>query len=389
MSRSAVCPRNRLPRRSRSVRRGHARQRALSVGAAFADEKPRAHRALPLHLDRSARLAGELVADELVGRVAQVDPPRHAVRLHPARRVHRIAPDVEHELPQADDPADAGPAIHADPEVDAVLARRVELVEVGADTQGHAGHRLGVIRAPPRNSRDAHVVVADSADLLDAVLLREKVKTGEDPVEERNELLRVEPLGEHRGSDDVRVEHRRVLVRVGDRALTGLEPGRDLFGQHVQKEQLGAFLLACERVHGANAMIAPSRMSAYRNGTYPTGEPKMRYRLPHTTAIGRINTEVRTSSTLPCRVCSSSRGSAPTAANRASTAFDMIWARRIIPGKVMSLAASPSPRRTDSVDHGSGRSGKRQPLAVRYIEARARFDVVQPGTFVLTPRRRG
>src|SRR5436309_12377763 len=102
-----------------------------------------------------------------------MDSPGQAVRLHPARRILRIAPDVEHELPQADDPADAGPAVHADPEVDAVLARRVELVEVGADTQGHAGHRLGVIRAPPRNSRDAHAVVADSAGLLDAVLLRE------------------------------------------------------------------------------------------------------------------------------------------------------------------------------------------------------------------------
>src|SRR5436309_6726650 len=124
----------------------------------------------------------------------------------------------------------------------------------------------------------------------------------------------------------------------------------------------------------ANAMIAPSRTRAYTKGTYPTGEPKMRYRLPHTTAIGRINTEVRTSNTLPCRVCSSSLGSAPTAAKRASIAFDTIWTRRIIPWKVMSLAASPSPRRTDSVDRWSGPSGKRQPLAVRYIEARSTHD---------------
>src|SRR5712691_9834283 len=134
MTRSAVCPRNWLRRRSRSARHGHARPRTLDVGVAFAEEKPRAHRTLPLHLDRTARLAVELVADELVRRVTQVDPPRHAVRLHPARRVHGIAPDVEHELPQTDDPADAGPAVHADPEVDALLARRPELVEVGADT---------------------------------------------------------------------------------------------------------------------------------------------------------------------------------------------------------------------------------------------------------------
>ena len=35
----------------------------------------------------------------------------------------------------------------------------------------------------------------------------------------------------------------------------------------------------------------------------------------------------------------------------------------------MSLAASPLPRRTDSVDRGPGPSSKRQPLSVRYIEA--------------------
>jgi hypothetical protein len=44
-------------RRSRSARRGHARPRTLRVGVAFAEEKPRAHRTLPLHLDRTARLA--------------------------------------------------------------------------------------------------------------------------------------------------------------------------------------------------------------------------------------------------------------------------------------------------------------------------------------------
>src|SRR5256885_1236082 len=43
-----------------------------------------------------------------------------------------------------------------------------------------------------------------------------------------------------------------------------------------------------------------------------------------------------------------------------------------LPGKVMSLAAPPPPRRTDSVDRGPGPSGTRQPLSVRYIEAMRR-----------------
>src|ERR671936_2856362 len=98
--------------------RGIARLRAFDARDALADKEPRSHRALSLHLDRPAWLALELVLDELIGRVAEVDAPRHAVRLHPARRVHGVAPDVEHELAHADDPAHAGPAVHAEPDVD-------------------------------------------------------------------------------------------------------------------------------------------------------------------------------------------------------------------------------------------------------------------------------
>src|SRR5205814_10690380 len=96
-------------------------------------------------------------------------------------------------------PATAGAAIQAEAKLDAVLASRPKLVEVGAETQGHAGHHLRVIRARSRNSGDAHVVVTDSTDLHDAVPLRKEVEAGENPVEERNELLRVQLRGEHRG----------------------------------------------------------------------------------------------------------------------------------------------------------------------------------------------
>src|SRR5687767_6951507 len=266
-----------LRARSQSTSRGDARPRGLGPGTAFPDEEPRAHRALPLHVDRPARLALEVVADELVRRFAEVDPPRHAVRLHAARGVHGVAPDVENELSQSDDPAHAGPAVYADPEVDAVLTCRAELVDARAHVEGQARYRLRVIRTAAWNPRDTHEVVADGADLLHAVPLREEVKAGEDPVEERDKLLGVQPLREHRGSDDVREEHGRVFVGVGDRALTGLEPRRDLPGQHVQKEALRAFLLAGECVHGAVALGEESRDQS-EDDRAPNGDVETEHR---------------------------------------------------------------------------------------------------------------
>src|SRR5262245_23875007 len=98
--------------------------------ASLADQEPRAHRTLPLHIDHPPRLALELVADELVRRFADLDTPRQAIRLHPARGVHGIAPDVEDEFPQTDHSTDAASAVHSDPEVDALLTRRAHLVYI-------------------------------------------------------------------------------------------------------------------------------------------------------------------------------------------------------------------------------------------------------------------
>src|SRR5688500_7529543 len=146
-----------LRARSQSTSRGDARPRGLGPGTALADEEPRAHRALPLHVDRPARLALEVVADELVRRFAEVDPPWHAVRLHPARGVHGIAPDIEHELSQTDDPAHAGAAVDADPEVGAVLTCRAELVDARAHVECQARYRMRVICSAAWEIGRAHV----------------------------------------------------------------------------------------------------------------------------------------------------------------------------------------------------------------------------------------
>ena len=69
-------------------------------------------------------------------------------------------------------------------------------------------------------------------------------------------------------------------------------------------------------------------MTKYTSGAKPTGDPNARYRTPHSKAIGRISTEVTTSSALLARMSSSSCGSAPISATRANTAPAMVLVRR-------------------------------------------------------------
>ena len=74
--------RRRASGRSRSARGSDTGPRPVGPGTALPDEEPCPHRALSLHLDRSALLALEVVADELVRGIADLDP----------RRAHRATP---------------------------------------------------------------------------------------------------------------------------------------------------------------------------------------------------------------------------------------------------------------------------------------------------------
>ena len=75
------------------------------------DEVPGLHRALPLDLDRPTLRADELVLQQIVRRTGDLDLPRRPVRLHPARRVHRVAPQVVQEPLRADHPGDDRPEL--------------------------------------------------------------------------------------------------------------------------------------------------------------------------------------------------------------------------------------------------------------------------------------
>src|SRR5262245_25670755 len=75
----------------------------------LADDEVRLHPSLALDLDRVARLELEHGRQERLGRRGHVNAPWHAVRLHAARRVHGVAPQVVDELLLADDTGDDRP----------------------------------------------------------------------------------------------------------------------------------------------------------------------------------------------------------------------------------------------------------------------------------------
>jgi transposase InsO family protein len=72
------------------------------------------------------------------------------------------------------------------------------------------------------------------------VLVDERVESGEHVIEQGNDLLGRQSLGEWGEVDDVGEEHRRVGEPVGDDCFVLLEPGRDRRGQHVQQQSLAA-----------------------------------------------------------------------------------------------------------------------------------------------------
>src|SRR5262245_66393364 len=66
------------------------------------DEVPRLQVAFALHRDRPPRLVDELVLEQLLRRAGDLDPSRAPVRLHAARGVHGVPPEVVQESLPAD-----------------------------------------------------------------------------------------------------------------------------------------------------------------------------------------------------------------------------------------------------------------------------------------------
>src|SRR5688572_10703154 len=83
---------------------------------ARADEAPRLDLPLALHLYEPERLDYEVVSQKLEGRARDLDRVGRPVRLHPARHVHGVAPQVVEEPAAPDHSGHDRPRADADAE---------------------------------------------------------------------------------------------------------------------------------------------------------------------------------------------------------------------------------------------------------------------------------
>ena len=155
-----------------------------------------------------------------------MDAARRGLGLEPAGDVHRVAPQVERELPRADHPADGRPGMDADPQLQAlaehdVACRLLEHVEAQPDDS------LRMVVARVVDPAHGHVGVADGLDLLHAAFGHELVEGGEELAQQVDDVVGAEAGGQGREADDVREEDRDRSVVVRDGQLTVPQPGRD------------------------------------------------------------------------------------------------------------------------------------------------------------------
>jgi len=168
-----------------------------------------------------------------------LDRPRHAVALHPARRIDRVPPQVVDELASSDHTGHHGTGIDTDPEPDPVRPG-APAIALAKHRERHVGDGLTVVGARHRDTARDHVGVADRLDLLQPVLVRQPIEGGEHVVEQLHDLLRRQ-RGRERGElHDVGEEHGRFLEAVRDHLVAALQARGHGPRQHVQQQPLGA-----------------------------------------------------------------------------------------------------------------------------------------------------
>lgn len=91
----------------------------------------------------------------------------------------------------ADDAGHDWAAVDTDSQLQGcVVLQRVFAADMD-HANGHAHHALGVIGTRLGQAADRHVGVADRLDLLYPELLRRRVKTSEQPIEQSHDILRL------------------------------------------------------------------------------------------------------------------------------------------------------------------------------------------------------
>src|SRR6266540_4771823 len=146
-----------------SRRSASSLRRGASVFGAFRDEDVRVHLTLALDADEAAPFTDEPVFDQGEGCPADLDRPRQALRLHPARRVDDIAPEVVSELVGPDDPGTDRTGVDPDAEMDP-SALKLLARDVIPHPQRQVGDSLGVVLPRDGHAGRDHVLVSNSLD---------------------------------------------------------------------------------------------------------------------------------------------------------------------------------------------------------------------------------
>ena len=168
------------------------------------------------------------------------------MRLHPARDVHGISPEVVQEALATDDAGDHRAGIDTDAQLKAEVSDGLAGPHGVEHVERQQCECAGVISAGCRNSGGDHVAIADGLDLLEAVPLGEGVEVAEQVVEHPDHLGGRQVLSTRGEIDDVREEDRSLAELIGDGLRLRLQLVGDRPGEDVEQQILRPVLRAAE-----------------------------------------------------------------------------------------------------------------------------------------------
>src|SRR5205823_5449114 len=119
---------------------------------------------------------GIAIAKARASRFGDLDAARHAMRLHAAGQIHRVAPEIVNELPGANHPGDHGAGIDPNPELQRFAIVTTEARYLTPHLNRHRHYRLSVVVTRFRQPADDHVGIANRLYLLQPMMLGEPVE---------------------------------------------------------------------------------------------------------------------------------------------------------------------------------------------------------------------
>ena len=144
------------------------RRRAPAGKCLFAVQEKCFHKTLALDLDRTAALEIEPIAERKTRRGGDLNPAGQRVRLHTARGIHRVAPDVVGEFVRADDAGNNRAAMNPDARLKFEAGGFGNVVNCIEHAYRQRGDAERVVFLHFGNSRRCHIGVADGLDLFHA-----------------------------------------------------------------------------------------------------------------------------------------------------------------------------------------------------------------------------